>query len=57
MINPDFAALAAAYGAHGERVMTSAEFPAALERARASGKPAIIELKTDPAAVSHRTPA
>ena len=45
MINPDFAALAAAYGAHGERVMTSAEFPAALERARASGKPAIIELK------------
>jgi len=28
-----------------------------LERARASEKPAIIELKTDPAAVSHRTPA
>ena len=41
----------------GERVITSAEFPAALERARASVKPAIIELKTDPAAVSHRTPA
>jgi len=57
MINPDFAALAAAYGAHGERVLTSGGFPAALARARASGKPAIIELKTDPAAVSHRTPA
>jgi acetolactate synthase-1/2/3 large subunit len=57
MINPDFAALAAAYGAHGEQVMTSADFPAALARARASGKSAIIELKTDPAAVSHRTPA
>lgn len=57
MINPDFAALAAAYGAHGEQVMTSADFPAALARARGSGKPAIIELKTDPAAVSHRTPA
>jgi acetolactate synthase-1/2/3 large subunit len=57
MINPDFAALAAAYGAYGETVTTSAEFPGALERARSSGKPAIIELKTDPAAVSHRTPA
>jgi acetolactate synthase-1/2/3 large subunit len=57
MVNPDFTALAAAYGAHGEKVIRSADFPEALTRARASGKPAIIELKTDPAAVSHRTPA
>ena len=57
MINPDFTALAMAYGAHGERVVETAQFPEALMRARASGKPAIIELKTDPAAVSHRTAA
>jgi len=46
--NPDFAALARAYGAHGETVTRTADFEAALERSRASGKPAVIELKTDP---------
>jgi acetolactate synthase-1/2/3 large subunit len=57
MVNPDFADLARAYGGHGERVTQTQDFAAALERARTCGKPAIIELKTDPAAVSHRTPA
>lgn len=56
MVNPDFAALARAYGAHGETVTQTDQFAAALERARAAGIPAIIDLKTDPAAVSHRTP-
>ena len=56
MVNPDFAALARAYGAHGETVTQTDQFAAALERARAAGTPAIIDLKTDPAAVSHRTP-
>ncbi len=56
MVNPDFAALARAYGGHGETVTQTDQFAAALSRARAANKPAIIDLKTDPAAVSHRTP-
>ncbi|NGO50649.1 thiamine pyrophosphate-binding protein [Allomesorhizobium camelthorni] len=50
--NPDFAALARAYGGHGETVETTAEFASAFERARASGKPAIIEIKLDPEAIT-----
>jgi acetolactate synthase I/II/III large subunit len=46
--NPDFAALARAYGGHGETVERTEEFAAAFERAAASGKPAIIHVKTDP---------
>ena len=42
--NPDFAALARAYGAHGERVETTEAFGPALDRALASGKPALLEL-------------
>ena len=47
LFNPDFAALARAYGGHGETVSRTEEFAAAFERARASGKPAIIELRID----------
>jgi len=50
--NPDFLALALAYGAHGERVTHSEEFPAAFERALAAGKPAVIELVVDPEAIT-----
>lgn len=46
--NPDFVALAQAFGAHGERVERTEDFAAAFQRARASGKPALIELRTDP---------
>jgi len=45
--NPDFVALARSYGAHAELVETSEGFPAAFERARASGKPALLELRID----------
>jgi acetolactate synthase-1/2/3 large subunit len=49
--NPDFAALAQAYGAHGDVVNTTAEFAPALARAlehtRASSLPALIELRYD----------
>jgi acetolactate synthase-1/2/3 large subunit len=49
--NPDFAALAKAYGAHGEVVVTTEEFgPAfarALEHTRAHQLPAVIELRYD----------
>jgi acetolactate synthase I/II/III large subunit len=50
--NPDFAALARAYGGHGEMVETTADFAPAFERARAAGKPAIIEIKLDPEAIT-----
>jgi acetolactate synthase-1/2/3 large subunit len=50
--NPDFAALARAFGAHGELVIETAEFPAAFERALASGVAAVIELRTDAEAIS-----
>jgi len=52
LANPDFAALARAYGAHGETVVTNAAFGPAFERALASGKPAVIDLKLDPEALT-----
>ncbi|MDN5567271.1 MAG: thiamine pyrophosphate-binding protein [Paracoccus sp. (in: a-proteobacteria)] len=52
LFNPDFAALARAYGGHGERVENDADFPAAFERAQASGRLAIIELRLDPEALT-----
>ncbi len=47
LANPDFAALAQAYGGHGERVATQADFPAAFARAQASGTVAVIEVVLD----------
>ncbi|MFN4282058.1 MAG: thiamine pyrophosphate-dependent enzyme [Alphaproteobacteria bacterium] len=46
--NPDFAALARSFGLAGELVEDDADFPAAFERAMASGKPALIEVRVDP---------
>lgn len=51
LLNPDFAALARAYGAHGETVRETSEFDAAFERARAADGPALIELVIDTDAV------
>lgn len=48
LFNPDYAALARAYGGHGELVMAQADLPAAFARAQASGLPAVIELRLDP---------
>jgi acetolactate synthase-1/2/3 large subunit len=50
--NPDFAALARAYGAHGETVSRTDEFPAALERARAHRGPALLHVRIDPQALT-----
>ena len=50
--NPDFAAYAVAFGGHGETVSETSEFAPAFERARKSGKPAIIEVKLDPEAIT-----
>jgi len=53
--NPDFAALARAYGLHGETVHRTTDFEPAFERAAASGKPALLELQIDPDAITTRT--
>ena len=50
--NPDFAALAKAYGGHGETVKTTDEFLPAFRRARASGKPAILHCFVDQEAIT-----
>jgi acetolactate synthase-1/2/3 large subunit len=55
LVNPDFAALARAHGGHGETVATTAEFAPAFERAVASGKPAILDVKFDPEAITTST--
>ena len=46
--SPDFATVAQGYGAHGERVASTAEFAPALERALASGKASVIHLAVGP---------
>jgi acetolactate synthase-1/2/3 large subunit len=53
--NPDFAALAQAYGLHGETVSETGQFAPALERAMAARGPALIELRIDPEAITTRT--
>ncbi|PZQ78338.1 MAG: thiamine pyrophosphate-binding protein [Variovorax paradoxus] len=45
---PDYVALASSFGAYGERVATTEDFPAAFERARAHDGLALLELVTDP---------
>ena len=55
LVNPDFAAYARAFGAHGETVEETAQFEPALERSLAAGVPALIELQVDPEAITPRT--
>jgi acetolactate synthase I/II/III large subunit len=50
--NPDFAALARAYGAHGETVTRTDEFAPAFERAAAAGRPSLLHVKVDPQALT-----
>ena len=52
--NPDFAALARAYGGHGEVVERTGDFPDAFRRAEAAGTLAVIELRIDPEALTPR---
>ena len=53
--NPNFAAYAQSFGAHGEVVERSEDFAAALDRALAAGKVAVLELRTDPEAITSKT--
>ncbi|WBU62834.1 thiamine pyrophosphate-binding protein [Paracoccus aerodenitrificans] len=52
LFSPDFAAIAWAYGGHGETVSDGADFPAAFARARDAGTLSVIELKLDPEALT-----
>jgi acetolactate synthase-1/2/3 large subunit len=52
--NPDFAALARAYGAFGARVETTEQFLPAFAEAVASGRPALLHLLLDPDAITPR---
>jgi thiamine pyrophosphate-dependent acetolactate synthase large subunit-like protein len=45
--NPDFGALARVFGAHGEHVTKPGDLEGAIERAFASGKPAIVDVMID----------
>jgi acetolactate synthase-1/2/3 large subunit len=53
--NPDFAALARAFGGHGETVEDTSQFPPAFERALASRLPSIVHVKIDPEAITPAT--
>jgi len=53
LVNPDFVALAEAYGAAGARVTETAAFAPALEAALArTDRPSLIEIRLDPEAIS-----
>jgi acetolactate synthase-1/2/3 large subunit len=54
LVNPDFAALARAYGALGETVTRTEQFAPAFERAKAAGKPSLIEIRINPEALTPR---
>jgi acetolactate synthase I/II/III large subunit len=52
--NPDFVALARAYGCRAERVERTSDFPDALSRALSADVPALIHLVVDPEALTPR---
>ena len=54
LVNPDFAAYARAFGAHGAVVERTEDFAAALDEALAAGRPALLELRVDPEAITPR---
>jgi acetolactate synthase-1/2/3 large subunit len=55
LCNPDFAAYARAFGAHGESVAAMADFEPALQRCLQASGPALIELKTDVRQITSRS--
>lgn len=52
--NPDFAALARAYGLYGETVECTTDFAPAFERCTGADKPSLIEIRIDPEAITPR---
>ena len=54
LVNPDFVAYAKAFGCHAALVERNKDFPAAFEEALAAGRPALLELRVDPEAITPR---
>jgi acetolactate synthase-1/2/3 large subunit len=54
LVNPDFVALGCAYGCHAALVERNEDFPAAFSEALAAGRPALLELRVDPEAITPR---
>ena len=54
LVNPDFAAYAASFGAEGYRITATDAFAPALRAALTSSKPSVLELQLDPEALSPR---
>jgi acetolactate synthase I/II/III large subunit len=54
LVNPDFVAYGKAFGAHAALVERTQDFPAAFEDALAAGRPALLELRVDPEAITPR---
>jgi acetolactate synthase-1/2/3 large subunit len=54
LTNPDFAKFIEAFGGHGEIVERTEELVPAVKRALASGKPAVVEIRTNPEQVTTR---
>ncbi|MGZ8783230.1 MAG: thiamine pyrophosphate-dependent enzyme, partial [Gaiellaceae bacterium] len=55
LTNPDFAAYAASFGLHSERIEQTSELAPALERALAAGTAALLHLRVDPEAITPHT--
>ena len=55
LTNPDFAKFIEAYGGHGEVVERTEELVPAVKRAIASGKPALVEVRTNPEQITNRS--
>jgi acetolactate synthase-1/2/3 large subunit len=54
LTNPDFSKFIEAYGGHGEIVEKTEELVPAVKRAIASGKPALVEVRTNPEQITNR---
>ena len=50
--NPDFAAYARSFGANAETILKTEDFPGVFDAALNADKPTLIELKTDPDAIT-----
>ena len=55
LTNPDFAAMAESFGAHGETVQKTAEFEGAFTRALNAGRPAVINCMIEADAITPQT--
>jgi acetolactate synthase-1/2/3 large subunit len=54
LTNPDFAKFIESFGGHGEIVEATEQLVPAVKRAIASGKPAVVEVRTNPEQVTNR---